>query len=76
MVIRTNCLANWRVEQIYSPCVADIIRARGEYDRQDAGSEAARCHAEQIVTIWKNAGTKTPPFITRPPSTGAEPPDA
>ncbi len=74
MVVSTDCLANWRTEQVYSPRVADVIRAQGEYDRQDAGSEAARLHAEHIVAVWKNAGAKTQPFTARLPSTEAKPP--
>lgn len=76
MTMRTDFLANWRTEQVYNPRVADEIRAQGEYDRQNPSSEAARHHAEHIVAVWKNAGAKTQPFITRPPSTEAEPPGA
>ena len=67
MVLRTSFLANWRTEQVYSPYVADQIRAHGGYDRQNPGSEAARLYAEQIAALWKNEGAKTQPFNTRPP---------
>lgn len=78
MVVRTDFLANWRAELVYSPRVADQIRAYGDYDRQEPGGEAARERAEQIVSLWKTSGAKTQPFLTRPPgtqppSTGAEP---
>ncbi|MDB5332428.1 MAG: hypothetical protein JWP03_3579 [Phycisphaerales bacterium] len=63
----SNRLVNWRAELVYSPYIAKQFRDSGEFGKFAPGSEDARRHAEEIVAGYIARGTKSQPFLTRPP---------
>ena len=65
--MRAKHLANWRAELVYSPAVAKVIRENGEFGSLDAGSDRARCRAEEIAARYINEGAQSQPYVTRPP---------